>query len=477
MLCAIESGTFYLLTNFLIMKKRTKNIFIVGILIVAALYFRSCACQRKKENEKPVVQRNATLLTSPPIPEMDIPFQKFEIDPSQPNVLYSKYGAKINIPSNAFLDENGTVIKEKVVLSFREFYNPLDFYLAGIPMEYQDGGVEKVFESGGMVELNASSNQKALFVNPANKIKVDLYSWTKSKDFNLYDLDKSTGKWIEKGKDSISSGKATSDFNALPPIPPLPKIATPFAFKIQDDTNQYPELKEYENVLFDPVDPSKCKMSDAPEMSVKPLSNGLFEVSASLKLSKINIENKCKCYLAFEKGKNYKAALKTYQKKYSRLLKEREEARKKIKKQWDDYYAVVNQYRKYDVKRLTGEEKIIRSLTINNFGFVNCDQPIDYPKGGKVDPIYVDEHDNPISLSNVVLVEKNTNALFRYMSTIRYNPKADNLLWGITTDKKIAYFKNEDFKKLIAVNGKQKLQMHVYKGKWNSYEAIMKLLF
>jgi hypothetical protein len=50
-------------------------------------------------------------------------------------------------------------------------------------------------------------------------------------------------------------------------------------------------------------------------------------------------------------------------------------------------------------------------------------------------------------------------------------------LWGITSDKKIAYFKNDDFKKLIALKGKQKLQIHVYKGKWNSYEDIMKLLF
>ena len=118
---------------------------------------------------------------------------------------------------------------------------------------------------------------------------------------------------------------------------------------------------------------------------------------------------------------------------------------------------------------------ICKHLSPNAFFFF--DLPIDYPKGGKVDPIYVDEHGNHITLSNVVLVEKNTNALFRYTSTIRYNPQADNLLWGITTDKKIAYFKNEDFKKLIAVKGKQKLQMHVYKGKWNSYEAIMKLLF
>ena len=459
------------------MRNQTKIIVSVGILIVVAMFFPNCSCQRKKEPEKSVVLSYTHLLTNPPLPELDIPFQKFEIDPNQPTVLYSKYGAKINIPSNAFLDENGNVIKEKVVLSFREFYNPLDFYLAGIPMEYQDGGVEKVFESGGMVELNASSNQKSLFVNPANKINVDLYSWTKSKDFNLYDLDKSTGKWIEKGKDSVSGGNTTSDFNALPPIPPLPKIATPFAYKIQDETEQYPELKDYENVLFEPLDPGKCKMSDAPEIKVKPLLNGLFEVSASLKLAGIKMENKCICYLAFEKGKEYNKALKTYQKKYAKLLKEREKARAIIKKQWDDYYTIVNQYRKYDVKKLTGEEKIIRSLTINNFGFVNCDQPIDYPQGGKLDPIYVDESGAPLTLTNVVLVEKNTNALFRYTSIIRYNPEAENLLWGITSDKKIAYFKNEDFKNLIAVKGKQKLQMHVYKGKWNSYEDIMKLLF
>ena len=459
------------------MKNSTKIIVVVSVLVIVLLSIQNCSCNRQKAAPKPLVLGNNHVLTHPPLPGLDIPYQKFEIDPTKPNVLYSTHGATINIPSNAFFDKAGNVIIDKVEISFREFYNPLDFYLAGIPMNYNDKGIEKVFESGGMVEINATSNLKTIFVNPANKIKVDLYSWTKSKDFNLYDLDKRTGEWIEKGKDSVSGGNATSDFNALPPIPPLPKIATPFAYKIQDETGQFPELKEYENVLFEPIDPSKCKMSDAPEMKVKPLPNGLFEVSASLKLAGIKMENKCICYLAFEKGKEYNKALKTYQKKYAKLLKEREKARTIIENQWDDYYTIVNQYRKYDVKKLTGEEKIIRSLTINNFGFVNCDQPIDYPQGGKLDPIYVDESGTPITLTNVVLVEKSTNALFRYTSIIRYNPEAENLLWGITSDKKIAYFKNEDFKNLIAIKGKQKLQMHVYKGKWNSYEDIMKLLF
>ena len=292
------------------MKNRAQIIVFTQILIFA--FFVSC--QKKKEVEilSPTISRH--LVTNPPLPEMDIPYQKFEIDPSQPQVLYSKYGTKINIPFNAFLDKNGNVIKDKVEISFREFYNPLDFFLAGIPMSMNDNGVDKVLESGGMIELTAKSGQNELFVNPDNKIKVDLYSWTKSKDFNLYDLDKKSGKWIVKGKDSIGNKTTNTDLDALPPIPPLPKVATPYAFSIKDETDTFPELKEYENVLFDPVDPNKCEMSDAPEMSVKPLANGVFEVTASMKFGGIIQEKKCKCYLAFEKGKDYKKAFKSIKK-------------------------------------------------------------------------------------------------------------------------------------------------------------------
>ena len=236
------------------MKNRTKIIVVVSVLIIVFLSIRNCSCNPTKTNDKPIVSSNNYLLTNPPLPELDIPYQKFEIDPSQPNVLFSKMGAKINIPSDAFLDKDGNVIKGKVEVSFREFYNPLDSYLAGIPMNYNDNGVDKVLESGGMVELTAKSNKDELFVNPNSKIKVDLFSWTKSKDFNLYDLDKTSGKWIEKGKDAISISNIAKELNALPPIPSEPKVATPASFGIVDDTKMYPEIEEYKNVRFEPID-------------------------------------------------------------------------------------------------------------------------------------------------------------------------------------------------------------------------------
>jgi hypothetical protein len=344
-------------------------------------------------------------------------------------------------------------------------------------MGYNDNGIEKVLESGGMVELTAKSNNNELFVNPKSKINVDLYSWTKSKDFNLYDFDKTNGKWIEKGKDSIRSSILNDENNTLPSIPPLPKVATRASFTIIDETNNYPEIEEYKNVHFEPIDISRCKISDAQEMKVKPLKNGIFEVTSIIKFGTFRKENKCECYLAFEAGKDYNNALKNYQKKYAKLINERKVVSDKIKFEWDKYYDVVNAYRKLKIKELSGEEKIIRTLSINNFGFVNCDLPINFPAGGEINPNYVDENGNALALNNVVLVEKNTNALFRYKANVKYNPKNDNILWGLTNDKKIAFIKNADFGSLRKSTSKQKVRMHIHNEKVNTYEDIMKVLF
>jgi hypothetical protein len=143
--------------------------------------------------------------------------------------------------------------------------------------------------------------------------------------------------------------------------------------------------------------------------------------------------------------------MQTYQNKYAKILKERN-------------------------LHINEEEKILRTLTINNFGFVNCDYPKSYPSGGEINPIYVDENGKPIVLHNVVLVEKNTNALFRYSANVKYNPSSNNLLWGLTNDNKIAFIKNADFVALRKSTSKQKVRMHIHKEKVNTYEDVMKVL-
>jgi hypothetical protein len=159
------------------------------------------------------------------------------------------------------------------------------------------------------------------------------------------------------------------------------------------------------------------------------------------------------------------------------LIAKRKLITDKIKFEWDKYFGILKEYNKRQIKDLSGEEKIIRTLTINNFGFVNCDSPTKYPGGCEINPIYVNENGKPIELANVVLVERNTNALFRYTDKVKYNPSCDNLLWGLTKDNKIAYIKNADFSTIINSSAKQKVHMHIHKEKLNTYEDIANVLF
>lgn len=454
------------------MKKSTK---ITGMLLGAvalavglSVYTCNHKIEKKWLKQKPTSATAFTL--NPPFPGVDLPYETFVVDPTKPQQITSKRGSQLVIPANAFLDASGQPVTSKVELKFREFFSPLEFYMAGIPMEYDDKGKETVLESGGMIELNATAQQQAVFVNSANKIKVNLNSWTKSTDFNLYDFDKTTGRWIEKGKDSIS---VTSNAEDQIPIPRKPVLASNSAFEIKDDTGNFPEIYEYNNVLFEPFNPAECQISNAQAMQVKPLKNGLYEITSVSGIGSYQNTKKCICYLAFKKGKDYNQAMRHYQKKYKKLLQKQDS----IRQSWDDYWAIIDQLRKNEVRKLNPVERVIRTLQINSFGFTNCDLPTDYPSGGILPPNYMDRSGNRLTLQNLVLVQLNSNTLFRYTGSVQYNPAAKNLIWGITKSGNLAYLKNEDIKKLDPHDKTQKITMHVHPKKLKSYEEIYKVIF
>jgi hypothetical protein len=454
------------------MKKSTKitGMLLGAVALAVGLSVYTCNHKIEKKWPKQKTTSASAFTLNPPFPGVDLSYETFVVDPTKPQQLTSKRGSQLVIPANAFLDASGQPVTGKVELKFREFFSPLEFYVAGIPMEYDDKGKETVLESGGMIELNATAQQQAVFVNPANKIKVNLLSWTKSTDFNLYDFDKTTGRWIEKGKDSIS---VTSNVGDQIPIPRKPVLASNSAFEIKDDTGNFPEIYEYNNVLFEPVNPAQCKISDAQEMQVKPLQNGEYEVTSIKGIGAFQQTQKCTCYLAFKKGKDYNEAMRHYQKKYKKLLQKQDLIRQK----WDDYWALIDKYRQDEVRKLNPVEKVIRTLELNSFGFTNCDLPTAYPSGGILPPNYMDGSGNRLTLQNLVLVQLNSNTLFRYTGSVQYNPAAKNLIWGITKSGNLAYLKNEDIKKLNPHDKTQKITMHVHPKQLKSYEEIYKVIF
>lgn len=461
------------------MKPADKIRFYFSVLLIPAMII---GCENQIET-----QSSDTINSIFTVPFADIKIEKtlYQINSECDTVLTYKTGSNIVIPKNAFVDKDGNPVKGKVKLTYREFTNAFDVYLGGIPMVYDSAGVSQVFETAGMIEINAYSQEQPVFPNPQNKIQVQLNSFQKGNEYNIYQLDTNTGKWNNIGKDDVEVEDYDKAIASLPQVPPEPKKAGQFSFGIGDNTGDYPELKIYKNVLFEPIDNTR-KGFTSTEIKVKDIGNGIYNVTFIFDAYGVHKEESCKCYLAFKEGADYDAAMKVYQNKYKALIEKREKMKKEIEDQWKYYFDVKQKYAdlglldlfyKKGVENLKGEEKITRAFKINGFGFVNCDYPTAYPQGAELIARYKDTKGNDLIINNIVLIEKGRNAIFRYTTSIKFNPQQENILWGVTKDNKLAYIKSDDFKNVNKTDGEYTFTMNVYSGKLKTYEDICKVLF
>lgn len=446
--------------------------------------FFSISCNK---NNKTTVKDNTVVqsIFSEPFSNIKIPKTIYKIYAQKDTILLYKTGTKINIPKNAFLDKEGKPINGEITLSYREFTNAFDIYLGGIPMQYDSAGTEQVFETAGMIEINANYQGQEVFPNPENRIKVEMASYQPSNQYNVYGLDTVTGKWNYLGKDIVETESYKQSISTLPQVPPPPKKAGQYSFKISDGTGNYPELSIYKNVYFEPINNERCGFHST-EIKVKDIGNGIYEVRFIIDAYGLHEERICKCYLAFKEGADYDNAMIVYQNKYKSLIEKREKMKKEIENEWKKYFDIKQKYEDLgvldlfyinQVKNLSGEEKITRTLELSGFGFINCDLPTSYPQGASLIAKYSDKNGKELKLKNVVLVEKGRNAIFRYEKIIKFNPSKDNILWGITSDNKLAFLKEDDFKKITQTNGEFTFVMNVYEKKLETYEDICNVLF
>ena len=456
---------------------------IIPIILFAITLF---ACNNTNKNDENTNVDTIKSIINAPLPNLDIHFTNYSIDTQRDTVLIYETGSIINIPKNAFLDNEGNIITGKVDIEYREFSNAFDIYLGGIPMQYDSAGTNMIFETAGMLEINATSNNKPVYANPDNKINIDMNSFEQGERYNLYQLDSTTGEWSNIGKDKVEQKNYEDELAKLPTVPPEPKKATQFSFSIGDDTGKYPELNMYENVLFEPVAGKSCGFS-CTEMRFKKLKYGKYEITFIMDYNgTILKEEKCICYLAFKEGVDYNKALKSYQKKYASSIAKRAKIKKRLEQEWNNYLKVKQIYsdagmldffNKENIKSLKGENKIIRTLSINNFGFINCDYPSSYPQGAELIAKFTDKNGSKIKLKNIVLIEKGRNALFRYTTNVKFNPTKENILWGITETGNLAYFNSNDFKTVGKTKGNYTFSMKIHNKELKTYEDIVSVLF
>ncbi|RFC53351.1 hypothetical protein [Brumimicrobium aurantiacum] len=273
-----------------------------------------------------------------PLKEMDIRFENFTLKAEQGDTLYAESGSILIFPKHAFLDKQGAKITGEIKVQYREFTNPVDFFLAGIPLEYDSLGVSYDFESSGMCEVLAFKNENPVFVNPERKPEINMVSGNSSSSHNIYYLDTVQKNWIYREKSNVTDVNATLEIEKSTTVPPSkPEKAddkNPI-INISIDPRSFEELMVYDNLKF---------QLDQTENSFKPEDANEIWKKVELKRSKdkgkykVNFSNNQRkvSYLAKPvlEGEDYDKALQVYDKKiktFKQKQNERHQNEAKIK--------------------------------------------------------------------------------------------------------------------------------------------------
>ena len=107
------------------------------------------------------------------------------------------------------------------------------------------------------------------------------------------------------------------------------------------------------------------------------------------------------------------------------------------------------------------EDMVVREFIINDFGIWNSDCPSSLPEGETLFVTLFDSRTKkPLVVNHVILVEKGKNAVYTYyandLANFKFNPDAENLLWAVTQDGKLAICSDAD---LQAIVGKKKANL------------------
>lgn len=440
---------------------------------------------------------------APPLASVSIPYSEFIVDPATGLDTTTPSGSVISVPQHAFLDGKGKQVDKPVTLMYREFLDPLDFFLSGIPMQYDSAGKKYEFESGGMFEINAFLDGEPLKVNPASPINIQLPLDSAKHSFNRYYLDTVARNWVYKGKTDIHDAgpgslaadpaspenvwkNAQRQVQALEkhkPFEPKKLDESKYNFNIETDPEDFPELAQYKGIRFEVSDDTRNFTSAMYKTVWEDISilENVPGLNYKVLLKKGETEHTVIVTPVFY-GTYYKQALKTFEKKFSTYNQKLKQRKQEEEKAYQRYLA---EQRKADMLASTysvnlNSRKLMQTLRVDGFGFWNSDWPILLPKGLLRWLNLADENEQKIDNPKCYLVDKSLNALFVYNSNtlkrFECNPRSENVMWA-TWENGLYVFTDDDFNRMETTSTEEcTIRMRARKGEFKTKEEIRAVL-
>ncbi len=148
---------------------------------------------------------------NPPIKGVEKTFGKGQVNANQGGTYTYENGTKVTVPAAAFTDDQGNIVSGSVDIKYREYHDFIDFFVSGIPMEYDSAGVQYNLESAGMMEIYAEQDGKRLNIAPGKDINIEMVSeiMVPANDranipqFNVYKLDEEKRNWVYETRDQM----------------------------------------------------------------------------------------------------------------------------------------------------------------------------------------------------------------------------------------------------------------------------------
>lgn len=431
---------------------------------------------------------------TPPLADMNVPFAKFKVNARKGGTLQYSSGSKITFQPGAFVDANGNEVKGNVEVQYREMHDAVDFFLAGVPMEYDSAGQTWQLHSAGMMEIAAFVDGKVVYLKKDKPMQVEMASAYEGTLYNLYHFDTIQGNWVFKGKDDVAPRVFPKQDVAVfdPFVEPVfgdnldpiysvenapvdvsaPVKADPkkHRFRVDINKNEFPEMAAYQNALFE-VDETREKFDPANykvvwESIALSRSDGNQQYMITLRKGITVV--KLDVYPVLE-GADFDKAYADYQVKHEEFLRKQAEYDKWLDAQRNGVAKSNQPEVKVDAPApsprqnegwvyTAGNDKasidmtkdVMRTFAVDGFGIYNCDVAGRLPQGSKVN-LSVRDTDNSMfaGFTAVYHVDRNLNTVMTYHNTnpmegFSVNTASSNLIWAVK-DEQLYYADNDQF--------------------------------
>jgi hypothetical protein len=488
---------------------------------IAMLFvFRGVFNTPKVINEKTFFAQNAFI--DEPVNTAIPSFSHYTVTPNQGGVFEYESGSRLIVPSSAFMNDRGTLVEGEVNLYYREYIDYVDFFLSGIPLTYDSAGVSYILESSGIVEIFAEKDGKRVDLAAGKSIKVEMagqvfmLAGNKAPDYNVYLLDTVAQSWVYSDVDMIQFVDEALEYND--PLYSEKKV-------LKDALNEiaYKEsdaLIAIENNVPIPFQPTKPQEKDKNRITFEldflkdkqPEGNEFLYGGTIWQLSPNNPEIDQRAFqVVWEDAKvrklegqdyeleliatgnqlklivnpvltssDYELAMKQYDQElllYRNKVKEHEKALQRDKvalhQRFEDQRRIARQQYK-DQLISTGinpEEKkgIVAHKVVNNFqadelGVWICARPI-IPERVKLKARFVDQNGNEFEPCVAFIADKSSNTLTKFLAqpgaNVTFDASAENIMWMILRDGRIAVFRPEAFSQIAKSKGKHTFVMEI----------------